>query len=77
MYSGRVVAIFALVGGAPIAAGLVLLGLGQWIDGFVMMLLGPAAAAVVRAVVVGKRSSLRKAFLAERKPRALGGGDVP
>jgi hypothetical protein len=74
LHTARVIAIFAVVGGAPVAAGLVLLGLGQWFDGFVMLILGPAAVAAVRAYVVGKRSSMRKEFLAERKPRALGAG---
>jgi len=77
LYNGRVIAIFGLVAGAPIAAGLVLLGLGQWLDGWLLMILGPVAAAVVRIAVIGKRSSQRKQFLAERVGRALGTGDPP
>ena len=77
LYSGKVIAIFCLVTAAPIAAGLVLLGLGQWFDGFALLILGPAAAAVVRASVVGRRSSLRAAFLAETSRRGLGPAGDP
>jgi len=69
--SGRVIAIFALVAGLPVAAGLLLLANGLLFDGLLLVGLGPVAAAAVRVLVVGKRNSLRKEFLDERTGRLL------